>query len=135
METNLGMIFGFIFPLVTIVAVFTFVAIASWSDNRRKERETFYRHETYAKILEHSGESSRTVLELMRQEDALRARRRIEGLRLGGLITTAVGAGMMVFLYALVPEKVFWVGLIPLLVGIVLTTHAFLLRPQGPPPA
>ena len=48
--------FGVLIPVVAIIAVFVFVAVASWSDNRRMEREAFYRHETYRKMLEQPGQ-------------------------------------------------------------------------------
>ena len=53
-------------------------------------------------------------------------------MRLGGLITTAVGLGIAVFLYVLEPgEKPVWViGLIPTLVGLVLTLYGFLAAPR-----
>jgi len=123
----------FLIPTVTVVAVFVFVAVATWSDNRRKEREAYYRHETYRKILEHPGESSQAVLDLMREEELQQARRRIEGLKLGGLITTVSGVGVMIFLYFLgVDEGLHLVGLIPLLIGIVLTIYGFFIAPRAP---
>lgn len=127
----------FIIPMVAIVAVFTFVAVATWSDNRRKERETYYRHETYRKILEHAGQSGQEVLALMRQEERQQARRRIEGLKLGGLITLVSGVGLAIFLWYLVPqgaERVFMVGLIPTLIGLVLALYGFFIAPKGDGP-
>ena len=115
-------------PIVAIISVFTFVAVASWSENRRKERETYYRHETYRKIMESPGNSTQAVVRLMRQEEMQQQRRRLEGLRLGGLITFVVGIGVMVFLYALVEEEpVYLVGIIPGLIGLVLIVHGFFL--------
>ena len=126
-------VFIFLIPIVAIVSVFTFVAVASWSDNRRKERETYYRHETYRKILEQGSQSAEPVLNLMRQEERQRADRRIEGLKLGGLITMVTGVGLFVFLRYVDPtEGVHMVGLIPLLIGLVLAFHGFFIarRPE-----
>ena len=118
-------------PIVGVVAVFTFVAIAVWSDNRRKERETFHRHETYRRILEQPGESAADVLALMRQEEAQRQRQKIEGIRLGGMITTVVGIAVMIFFYFLTDEEpVFLIGIIPLLIGLVLTIYGFFMMKQ-----
>jgi hypothetical protein len=117
---------------VSIVAVFTFVTVATWAENRRKEREAYYREETYRKILEHGGDSGDRILGLMREEEAGRFRRRIEGQRLGGLITTAVGVGVMIFLYVLVDdEPVYLVGIIPLLIGFVLVIYGFFMAPRA----
>jgi hypothetical protein len=115
-------------PIVAIISVFTFVAVAAWSENRRKERETYYRHETYRKIMENPGDSSRAVVRLMRQEEMQEQRRRVEGLRLGGLITFVVGIGVMIFLYALIPdEPIYLAGIIPVLIGLVLIAYGFFM--------
>ena len=56
----------FLIPVVAIVSVFTFVAIAAWSDNRRKEREAYYRHETLRKLSETGGDSAESVRLVLR---------------------------------------------------------------------
>ena len=116
-----------------MVAVFTFVTVASWAENRRKERESYYREETYRKMLEHGGDSGDRILQLMRDEERIRERRRIEGLRLGGLITTVVGIGVMIFLRALVGDDtpIYLAGLIPLLIGLVLVLYGFFMAPRA----
>jgi hypothetical protein len=121
----------FLLPIVTIVTVFTFVAVVSWAENRRKEREAYYRHELLRKMLE-SGQSTQPVLDLMREEERAEERRRIEGMKLGGLITTVVGVGLLAFLYYFPPTRgLFLVGLIPLLVGVVLALYGYLAAPRG----
>jgi hypothetical protein len=129
---NFTSMFGVVLPAVTIVAVFTFVAIAVWSDNRRKERESYYREETYKKLLDSTGGAGEAVLAVMKQEEIQKERRRIEGLKLGGLVTTAVGIGVMVFLWAIAPgEAVYLAGIIPLLIGVVLAVYAYGLAPKS----
>jgi len=87
-----------------------------------------YKHETYKKLVEHSGESSDTVRSLIREEALQESRRRVEGLRLGGMITFVTGIGVMIFLYALADEQnVYLVGLIPALIGLVLMFYGFFL--------
>jgi hypothetical protein len=119
----------FLIPVVAIVSVFTFVAIAAWSDNRRKEREAYYRHETLRKLAETGGDSADSVLEVMRQEERGRARRRLEGLKLGGMITAVSGAGAMILLFSLARE-LYLAGLIPLLIGLVMLVYAFFMAPS-----
>jgi hypothetical protein len=122
---------AFAIPVVAIVCVFTFVAIATWSDNRRKEREVFYRHETYRKMLEQPQGSTDAILQMMHEEELQRQRRRLEGIRLGGMITLVSGIGVMAFLYFLVKdEPVYWVGVIPALVGLVLLAYGYFLAPK-----
>ena len=60
-------------------------------------------------------------------------RKEIEGLKLGGLITTGAGIGLMIFLYFLeaeLPEGLFLVGLFPLLVGAGMLFYALILAPK-----
>lgn len=124
----------FIFPIVTIVTVFTFVAVVSWVESRRKEREAYYRYELMRKMLE-SGQSTQPILELMREEERAEERKRVEGFKLGGLITTVVGVGMLAFLYYFPPTRsLFLVGLIPLLIGLVLTLYGFVMAPRSGEP-
>ena len=120
-------------PIVGSIALFTFLAIATWSDARRKEREAYYRSETLKKIAESSGEAAKSTLELMREQENNFLKRRLEGLKIGGLVTTAVGIGVMVLLRGLVnDEPVYLTGLIPLLIGVALLAYPFLLAPKVP---
>jgi len=126
MDSLVHTIPAFVIPVVALVSVFTFVAVASWSENRRKEREAYYRSETLRKAMEQGGDSSEKVLAMMREDEQRQARKRVEGLRLGGLVTGAAGAGSMVFLYFLVPGAAVWLaGLVPLLIGIVLAVYGY----------
>ena len=118
-------------PVVGSIALFSFLAVASWSDARRKERETFYKSETLKKIAESSGEGAKAAIELMREQNKNITKRRLEGMKLGGLITAVVGIGVMALLRGLVSdEPVYLAGLIPLLVGLAVLTYTFLLAPK-----
>ncbi len=60
------------------------------------------------------------------------ARRRAQGLLIGGLVTLAVGLSLGVMLYYIAGEPGVWsVGLIPVAIGIALLISAALIRPQG----
>jgi hypothetical protein len=74
----------------------------------------------------------------MREEERRQQQRRVEGLRLGGVITLAAGIGAMVFLYYLVEdEPIYLAGLVAALIGLVLALFGFLSsgRGVGPGPA
>ncbi|MGA2964644.1 MAG: hypothetical protein ABSD64_00420 [Terriglobales bacterium] len=130
-DNNLVPIAGIMVPVVGSIALFSFLAVASWSDGRRKEREAYYRSETLKKIAESSGEGAKSALELLREQEKNAAKRRLEGMKLGGLITLAVGIGMMVFLHGVEhSEPAYLVGVIPLLIGFILAAYAFLLAPK-----
>ncbi len=125
-----GMVAIFI-PVVGSIALFSFLSVAAWSDARRKEREEYYRNETLKKIAESSGEGAKAAIELMREQNRSVTKRRLEGMKLGGLITAVVGIGVMALLHGLEhDEPVYLAGLIPLLIGLALLTYTFLLAPK-----
>src|SRR6516162_7111304 len=91
-----------LFLSVGAIALFSFVAVVTWSDNRRREREAYYKSEFLKRISEMQADSAVAVL---REEERNALRRRLEGIKLGGLVTTAVGIALMVFLRALVVDR------------------------------
>lgn len=121
----------FLVPIVGSIALFSFLGVASWSEARRKEREAYYRSETLKKIAESSGEGAKSALELIREQEKNSVKRRLEGMKIGGLVTLAVGIGFMVFLHGVEREEpAYLVGLIPLLVGVALLMYPLLLAPK-----
>ncbi len=135
MDTNLGegmvAVIALLIPIVGSIALFSFLGVATWSDARRKERVAYYRNETLKKIAESSGEGAKSALELLREQEKNFATRRIEGMKIGGLVTAAVGIGVMALLRGLVhDEPVYLVGLIPLLIGVAVLIYPFLLAPK-----
>ena len=123
--------------VAAIISVFAFIAVAVWADNRRREREVFHRNQTYQKMLEHPGETADAVFTFIREREDQRrndkAQEKTMGLKLGGLITTVVGVGFTVFLFAIIEDDVpvYLVGLIPLGVGLVLSYFGFVMVPNG----
>ena len=118
-------------PVVGSIALFSFLSVAAWSNARRREREEYYRNETLKKIAESSGEGARAAIELLHEQNKTATKRRLEGMKLGGLITAVVGIGVMALLRGLVrDEPVYLAGLIPLLIGLALLTYTFLLAPK-----
>src|ERR1700694_5515142 len=82
-------------PVVGSIALFSFLSVAVWSDARRKERGEYYRNETLKKIAESSGEGAKGAIELLREQNRSVTNRRLEGMKLGGLITPVVGIGVV----------------------------------------
>jgi hypothetical protein len=116
----------FVFLSVGAVSLFSFIAVASWADARRREREAYYRSETLKKIAETQG--GQAVVDLIRDERRDELVKHREGLKLGGLITSAVGIGFMIFMSQMERKQpAYLVGLIPLLIGVVLLVHAFFI--------
>jgi hypothetical protein len=113
------------------IALFSFLAVAAWSDYRHRERVAYYNGETVKKIVEMSPDAAATALEYLREQERKALRRQRGAIKLGGLVTAAVGVGIMVFLRSLIPDEPVYVGgLIPLLVGVALLAYAYFLAPQ-----
>ena len=128
---NLVGVIAVLIPVVGSIALFSFLSVAVWSDARRREREEYYRSETLKKIAESSGESAKAALDLLREQNRTVTKRRLEGMKLGGLITAVVGIGVMALLHGLAHEEpVYLAGLIPLLIGVALLTYSFFLAPK-----
>ncbi|MGP8094401.1 MAG: DUF6249 domain-containing protein [Candidatus Sulfotelmatobacter sp.] len=129
-DSELVPIAGIMVPIVGSIAMFSFLAVAAWSGARRKEREAYYRSETLKKIAESSGDGANSAMELLREQEKNAAKRRLEGVKLGGLITVAVGIGFMVFLHGVEHEEpAYLVGMIPLLIGVAMLAYAYMLAP------
>lgn len=132
--TSAGSIAGlgvFLIPIVGSIALFSFLAVASWSDARRREREAYYRADALKKIAESSSEGAKSAVEYLQEENRISLRKRVEGMKLGGLITGAVGIGLIVMLRGLEHEEpAYLVGVIPLLVGAALMAYAFGFAPK-----
>jgi hypothetical protein len=132
---NIVPVAGMLVPIVGSIALFSFLAVHTWCDARRKEREAYYRSETLKKIAESSGEGAKSALELLREQEKYAAKRVVEGLKLGGLITVAVGIGVMALLYGLDHgQPVYLAGFVPFLVGLALLAYAFVFAPKEAEP-
>jgi hypothetical protein len=114
---------------VASTAFFTFISFIIWIDGRQREREAHYRDEMTRKIAE-AGDSG-PILEYVRanaRADAEQVRLKV---RVSGLITIAVGGGLMIFLHQIAPATaIYLAGLIPLFIGIVLLILSeFMMKP------
>lgn len=96
------------------------------------EREAYYRHETEKRLLEMGEAGARQILALRNEEERARWRRRREGLKLGGVITTALGLGILIgFQFVDTGESSFaGAGGFPLIIGAALLLYAYLLYPK-----
>jgi Na+/H+ antiporter NhaD/arsenite permease-like protein len=113
------------------IAVFAMVVLIVWLGVRQKERESANRHELLRKIAESQEAAAQRVLDMIREQEYEAQIRRREGLKLGGLITSVVGLAFMPMMYMLERSKPTWiVGIIPLLVGIILSVYVFFLAPK-----
>jgi hypothetical protein len=69
-------------------------------------------------------------VELLREEERIKARKTREGMKIGGLTNLAVGIALVIFLRALISnEPVYLCGLIPGFIGVALLTYSLFLAP------
>ena len=107
-----------------------FIPLVTWMDTRRKEREAFYKADTFRRVAEASGDGARAAIEMMREEERLKRIKTLEGLKVGGIINLAVGIALVIFLRALLGAghgSPFLCGLIPGFIGIGMLVYAFFL--------
>ena len=66
MDVNQALVPLFLFLGVASVALFSFVAVVVWSQERRREREAYYKSETLKKIAETQGAGGSSAIEYLR---------------------------------------------------------------------
>lgn len=123
----------FLFLSVSSVALFGFLAVASWAGSRQMERESYYKNDMLKKLGELNTPGAAAALQHLRDEAEAAYRRteekKREGYAIGGLCNLAVGIALMAFLHSLISNGVFYVGLFPMLIGVALLTYNYVLAP------
>ena len=130
-EAIFGSMGLWLFLSIGAVSLFVvFIPLVTWIENRRKEREAFYKADTMRRLAESSGEGAKAAMELMREQDRLTRIKTLEGMKIGGMINLGVGVGLVIFLRALLGAgqgSPFLCGLIPGFIGIAMLAYAFFL--------
>lgn len=115
------------FLSVGAVALFSFLAVASWSESHRREREAYYKSEAIRRLAASTPEVAAPALEFLREQERNDRERVRAQIKIGGLVTCGVGIGVMVFLWALIREApIYLSGLIPLLIGAGLLAWSYI---------
>ena len=126
-----GNMYMWMFLTIGAVSLFVvFIPLVTWMDNRRKEREAFYKADTLRRLTEASGDGARAALELMREEERLKRIKTLEGMKIGGVINICVGAALVIFLRIMLgggPGTPALAGLIPGFIGIGMLVYVFFL--------
>jgi hypothetical protein len=105
-----------------------FIPLVSWIDSRRKEREAFYKADTFRRVVESTGESAKAALAMLQEEGRQQRIKTREGMKIGGVINLAVGIALVIFLHALIAgEQVYLCGLIPAFIGAAMLVYVFFL--------
>jgi hypothetical protein len=114
------------FLSVGAVALFgIFLPVNIWLESRRKEREAFYKAETLRRVSEASGDAGKASIDFLREQNRIAQMKTIEGLKIGGLIMTAIGIGVVVLLWVLAGPTISVCGLIPLLMGLAMLAYVY----------
>ena len=118
----------FLFLSAGTVSLFSFLAVASWSSARLKERESFYKNDMLKKLSENPGQGAGAALEVIREESRIAGVRRQASLREGGLVCASVGIAISILLKALIHDQpVYLCGLMVLLPGLALVFSFYML--------
>lgn len=130
MFANLDNVVVFLVPIFFLLGFFTCLTVFIWALQRRKERESYYRYELARKAVEKGAVSEAKVLELLRADATASWRGRVEGLKLAGIVTLAIGAGLLFGLRFVEGVAVWQVGWIPIGLGAGLLVYSLLLAPR-----
>ena len=123
----------FMIPIVGSVALFSFLAVIGWAEERRKEREAYYRYEFRKKLVDAGEMNAGQVQELIQYEFETEQARRRQNLVAAGFILTGVGLGMLFGLQFIRDEDVWMVGGIPLFIGLGILAYAIFYAPKFAP--
>jgi len=121
------------FLTISAVALFAvFIPLVTWMENRRKERDAFYKSETIRRVAEASGDSAKATVELLREQHRMALQKTREGMKIAGIINLCVGIALIPFLRVLVGWDVALCGLIPGMIGIGMLVYVYILaEPLG----
>lgn len=118
-------VFAVMIPIVGAIALFSFLAIATQAEERRKAEEAKAKYEFLKKMTENQGFDVQKYMQYQEAELALQQRQSVEKRMLSGLILVAVGLGTSIFLYFVAGHMGVWtVGIIPLAIGAALIISA-----------
>jgi Cu/Ag efflux pump CusA len=122
---TLPQIFAVMIPIVGAIALFSFLAVASQAEERRKAEEAKAKYEFLKKMTESQGFDVQKYMQYQEAELSLKEKQTVEKRMLSGLILVAVGLGISVFLYFVAGHMGVWtVGIIPLAIGAALIVAA-----------
>lgn len=112
--------FSLLVTMVAVGGVFGFVSVVVYSENRRREREAFYRAEVHKRVLEQPQGGVEQLRALLLIEDAAQDRQMRKGFMIAGLLTTAVGTAMLLLQGGGGSWSLWKVGWIPALAGVAM---------------
>ncbi len=125
-----------IFLAAVTVASLTFVTIIVWVENRRKERQEYYRFEFRKRLVEAEKMDAASFASLMQYEHELKLQQGRQKLLVAAFVIFGSGVGLCVGLQ-FIAGSVWMVGLIPVSIGLSMLAYGLLFAAKpnpGPPP-
>lgn len=125
-----------IFLAATVIASLTFVAIVVWAENRRKERQEYYRFEFRKRLVEAGKMDAASFGSLMQYEHDLRLRQGRQKILVAAFVIFGAGVGLCLGLQ-FIGGSIWMVGLIPVSIGLCMLASGLLFAAKpnpGPPP-
>ncbi|MEM7050121.1 MAG: hypothetical protein AAF604_10690 [Acidobacteriota bacterium] len=132
-STNVAL---WLFLATGAVATFTFITIVSWAENRRKERQEYYRFEFRKRLVESGKMDAAGVTSLMQYEHKLKLQQAREKLLVAAFVLIGVGIGICLGLQ-FVSGGAWRLGLIPGSIGACMLLYGAVFASKvdpGPPP-
>jgi hypothetical protein len=127
----------FLFLSILMICVFTFVSIAVWATERRKEREAYYKAEAMRRLAEMSGEGAKYAIEALREQERIEQGKssasevkQREGYKVGGLVNIGIGVGLYLMLREVNGPAM--VGAIMVGIGAALLIYGLFMAPRHP---
>jgi hypothetical protein len=116
-----------IFLSIGAVALFVvFIPAVHWIDSRRKEREAFYKAETFRRLTESSAEGAKAAIEMMRDQERQKVIKSRESMKISGLVCIGIGVALVIFL-RVANNPSYMVGLIPAFIGVANLVYVYFL--------
>ena len=126
-----GNVAMWMFLSIGALALFVFfIPTVTWIESRRKEREAFYKADTFRRLAESSTDSAKAAIELLREQSRQEQIKRREGMKIGGVITLSVGVALVIFLRAMTIGEAgapYLCGLIPALIGVAMLVYVYFM--------
>lgn len=133
MAPNTGL---WLFLAAAVVASLTFITIVVWAENRRKERQEYYRFEFRKRLVEAGKMDAASFASLMRYEHELGLQQGRQKLLVAAFVIAGVGVGTCLGLQ-FIGDSFWMLGLIPLSIGLCMLAYGLLFAAKpdpGPPP-
>ena len=125
-----------LFLAAVIVASLTFISIVVWSENRRKEREEFYRFEFRKRMIDSGKMDPAAFASLMHYEHELKQGQVRQKVLVAAFVILGVGVGVCVG-FQFIAGAVWKLGLIPLSIGLSMLIYGLVFtsnaKPVAPP--